>query len=32
MAKLGGVTHWVEPKDKSGGKKKAWPKKHKLIG
>ena len=31
MAKLGGVTHQVEPKDRSGGKK-AWPERHDLAG
>ena len=31
MAKLGGVTHGVEPEDRSGGKR-ARPKRHNLTG
>ena len=31
MAKLGGVTHRVEPEDRSGGKK-ARPERHDLTG
>ena len=32
MVKLGGMTHKVEPKDRSGGKRKARPERHDLMG